>query len=1179
MYALDHQELFQNFLGNLPAPVAMLDCQMRYLAVSRRWLSAHHLEEQNLLGCFHSEIFPQLPLNWKEKFTKALTGIPQTCENWQMQPWQQLDGQIGGIMLLSTDLNNNQSKTVLNTPKYQHKPSRFLNKRYNNQPKRRPRIESIPNASSAKSLGETKVLEMIATGTAVPDILHAISNMIEAQFQPMRCSILLLDAGGKNLHRGAAPNLPEAYNQAIEGMPIGPSVGSCGTAAYFGKSVIVSDIATDPLWANYRDFALSFGLRSCWSFPIFSITGKVLGTFGIYDTKPHTPTEQQIRVLETAAHLAGIAIDRDRRERELHASEQRYQRLSANIPGMLYQYRLQKNGTNSFTYVSAGCRELFEMEPEVFLKITPQELTHPDDLTGLMESISESAQNLQDWKWEGRLFTATGKIKWVRAASRPELYPNGDIVWDGLLTEISDQKLAEFALRKSEANLAEAQKLAHVGSWEFDAITQQLTWSDELYRIYGFSLGEINPSFEEVLRRVHPDDLPMWQTTVTEAMNAGKCAEFEHRIIRPDNSVRHLYVIGQTAFNQQNQVIKVFATCLDITERKNIEAALRQYQEHLEELVQTRTAALEAANQQLCQEIVERVQAEQALKDSEEQLRLAINAARMGLWKWDKKTNTTHYFHGIESLFGVDADQLNNLENFISCVHPEDRQLVIDVMEIAIAQQVEYSVDYRIVWPDSSIHWISCQAGILRNENGAFVGMAGTVMDVTERKGAELALQRSEHQFRALYEATSLAVLIGNENGFFDGNSAAVELYGCQNRQQFSGLHPAHLSPPYQPNGQDSFSTVNQFIAQAFEKGNHRFEWIHRRFDGSEFPAEVWLTALELQEGELFFQAVVQDLTERKQAEIAIRESEAKEREKAQQLQLTVQELKRTQAQLIQSEKMSSLGQLVAGVAHEINNPVNFIYGNLVYASQYVEQLLYLLHLYKRHYPEPPVPILAALELAEIDFLVEDLPKIMESMKIGAERIREIVLSLRNFSRLDQSDRKLADIHSGIDSALMILQHRLVAQRSADSLTQKRPRIKVIKDYADLPLVDCFPGAMNQVFMNILSNAIDAFEDYYREVKEEENTSPWVPTISIKTEQISPQRLAIKIIDNGIGMNEAVKNKLFDPFFTTKPVGKGTGLGLSISYQIVVEKHGGSLSCSSQRGVGTEFIIEIPFKR
>ena len=1169
MYALDRQELFQDFLGNLPASVAMLDCQMRYLAVSRRWLSIHNLEEQNLLGCFHSEIFPQLPTTWEEKFIKALTGIPQTCENWEMQPWQQSDGKIGGIMLLSKEPNNNKFESFLNKEICQKKLKKYPKSRY-----KKP--QKLGRTNEKISLRETEVLEMIATCTPVAEILHAITEMIEGQFQGMRCSILLLDSGGKNLYKAAAPNLPDAYNQAIEGIEIGPNVGSCGTAAYWRKSVIVSDIATDPLWANYRDFTLSFGLRSCWSFPIFSITGKVLGTFGVYGSQVNAPTAQKIRVLETAAHLAGIAIDREQREAELHASEQRYQRLSANIPGMLYQYRLQSNGNHSFTYVSAGCRELFEMEPEAFLKISTQEITYPDDLPDLMESISESAQNLQGWKWEGRLFTATGKIKWIRAASRPELYPNGDIVWDGLLTEITEQKLAEFALRKSEANLAEAQKLAHVGSWEFDAMTKQLTWSDELYRIYGFSPGEINPSFEQVMRLVHPDDLQMWQTSVTEAIDAGATPEFEHRIIRFDGSLRHLYVIGKTAFNQQNKVIKVFGTCLDITERKNTEAALRQYQEHLEELVQSRTAALEAANQQLCQEIVERVQAEQALKESEGQLRLAINAARMGLWNWDSQSNTIHYLQGIESLLCVEKNQLNSLESFIACVHPEDRQLVVEAMEIGIDQQVEYSVDYRIVWPDKSIHWISCQAGVLKNETGEFVGLAGTVIDVTDRKEAEIALQRSEHKFRALYEATSLAVLIGNENGFFDGNTAAVELYGCNNRQQICGLHPADLSPPYQPNGQDSFTAANEAIRQAFKNGNYRFEWIHLRFDGTEFPSEVWLTALEVEEGKMFFQAVVQDLTERKKAEIAIRESEAKEREKAQQLEVTLQELKRTQAQLIQSEKMSSLGQLVAGVAHEINNPVNFIYGNLVYASEYVEKLLNLFELYNRYYPEPPPEIIAARELAEIDFLITDLRKIMASMKIGAERIREIVLSLRNFSRLDQSDRKLADIHSGIDSTLMILQNRLSPPRVTGN--PHFLQIQVIKDYADLPQVDCFPGAMNQVFMNILSNAIDAFENYSREINEAENSSVWVPTIRIKTEQISPERLAIKISDNGMGMSEAVKNKLFDPFFTTKPVGKGTGLGLSISYQIVVEKHGGSLSCSSQPGLGTEFIIEIPFK-
>ncbi|PSB13608.1 histidine kinase, partial [filamentous cyanobacterium Phorm 46] len=287
-----------------------------------------------------------------------------------------------------------------------------------------------------------------------------------------------------------------------------------------------------------------------------------------------------------------------------------------------------------------------------------------------------------------------------------------------------------------------------------------------------------------------------------------------------------------------------------------------------------------------------------------------------------------------------------------------------------------------------------------------------------------------------------------------------------------------------------------------------------------------------------------------------------------QKLEQTLRQLQRTQTQLIQSEKMSSLGQLVAGVAHEINNPVNFIYGNLSYTSEYTENLLKLLQLYQQEYPQPSATILDTREAFEIDYIVEDLPKILTSMKVGADRIRDIVLSLRTFSRLDEAEMKQVDIHDGIESTLLILQNRL--KNKPD-----RPPINLIKEYGELPLVECYPGQLNQVFMNLLSNAIDAVE---MEINKPDRTSKNL-TITIRTEVTDNNCVAMRITDSGPGLSEDVKRRLFDPFFTTKPVGKGTGLGLAISHSIVVEKHGGQLSCNSVLGEGSEFAIEIPLRQ
>ncbi|MEH2376655.1 sensor histidine kinase [Nostoc sp.] len=287
------------------------------------------------------------------------------------------------------------------------------------------------------------------------------------------------------------------------------------------------------------------------------------------------------------------------------------------------------------------------------------------------------------------------------------------------------------------------------------------------------------------------------------------------------------------------------------------------------------------------------------------------------------------------------------------------------------------------------------------------------------------------------------------------------------------------------------------------------------------------------------------------------------ERQQAEaELQQVLKDLQKTQTQLIQSEKMSSLGQLVAGVAHEINNPVNFIYGNLHYTDDYTQQLLLLIKLYEKYYPYPEPEIENAKKEADIEYIIEDLPKILSSMKMGAKRIREIVLSLRIFSRLDEAEFKTADIHEGIDSSLLILQYRLKAQNN-------RPEIKVVKEYGEMPKIHCFAGQLNQVFMNLLANAIDALEEGFQK-----ELCP-NPLIRISSEQVN-ENAVIRIADNGAGIPEEIQSRLFDPFFTTKPVGKGTGMGLSISYQIITEKHGGSLQCISSLGQGAEFVITIP---
>ena len=327
------------------------------------------------------------------------------------------------------------------------------------------------------------------------------------------------------------------------------------------------------------------------------------------------------------------------------------------------------------------------------------------------------------------------------------------------------------------------------------------------------------------------------------------------------------------------------------------------------------------------------------------------------------------------------------------------------------------------------------------------------------------------------------------------------------------------------------------------------------------------LLAAEIVERQLA-EAALQKAKE--ELEIRVEERTAELQSQTQQLEQALSELKQAQSNLIHSEKMSSLGQLVAGIAHEINNPINFIYGNITHTRQYANSLLELVNLYQEQYPNPLPIVQEKINYVDLEFIISDLPKILTSMKNGAERIFGIVKSLRIFSRHDEAEMKLADIHEGIDSTLMILQSRLNAKPGLWS-------IQVIKEYGNLPQIECYPGQLNQVFMNIIANAIDAFKDDSRSQSIAANeANPRI--IKIYTKLLDSEVVEIRMSNNGPEITESVMKQLFNPFFTTKPVGKGTGLGLAIGYQIIIVRHQGELQCISAPGQGAEFIIKIPIR-
>ena len=831
-------------------------------------------------------------------------------------------------------------------------------------------------------------------------------------------------------------------------------------------------------------------------------------------------TEERVRVLNLLCAQATISLENARLYQrsqdyakeleqsvaELNINKARWQRMTDNLPGLVYQVLSAADGSVSTPYMSSSCIALFEVSPEEIMTgaVDFRDMEHPDDRPAIEQGVRQATETLMPFEHEARIISASGKVKWIQTITRPERQADGSIVWDGLKIDITDRKQAEKSLKLTQ--------------FAIDHVCLPVWWikpSGQLAYANEAACRDLGYSQIEILQRYVWDfdinlEVKNWERN-WQRVKARGSSHFETQNI---NSSGEIYPVEVT---------------LDYI-------------------------ALEGEEYQsaIVRNISDRKQAEQ------EQARLIaiLEATTDIVGMADVRGNNLYLNQAGQRLLQIPAAEMNQFH--ISEVTANSMAEAMQ-MEILPTTMREGFWSGESIVRDRSGMEIPVSQVLMSHKNAqGEVEFLSTIMrDIRDRKQAEAELQEKEQFLRSIYDGAEMVIFVVNVSGdgqfrYAGWNAAAEKASGIRSANSV-GKTPAEL-----------FGAKGMVMAQRLAECARTERSIYFEecltFDEQESWWFSCLNPVKNTEGKIDrIIGTTFNISDRKRAETQLNQRTIE-------LEQTLQELQRTQSQMIQSEKMSGLGQLVAGVAHEINNPVNFIYGNLNHADEYIQELLELLQLYQQHYLKPHPDIRQKAENIDLEFLTDDLPKLLASMKVGADRIKAIVASLRNFSRMDEAEVKPVDIHDGIDSTLMILQHRLKARVSI-------PEIEVIKAYGKLPPIECYAGQLNQVFMNLITNAIDALEESFSAGR------TTAPTITIRTSLVNTQQVEIQIIDNGLGIPDHVKSRLFDPFFTTKPVGKGTGMGLSISYQIVTEKHQGTLQCISEPGQGSQFIVTIPVQQ
>jgi PAS domain S-box-containing protein len=1026
------------------------------------------------------------------------------------------------------------------------------------------------------------LLERIASGSPLEESLKLLARALELHAGDILCSILLLSDDGLHLSHGAAPSLPEAYCRAIDGIAVDAAVGSCGTAAFRREPVIVEDIATDPLWVNFRTLALQYGLRACWSTPIVDGQRQVLGTFAIYQRQPGRPTQQHLQLIALAANIAAIAIGKHKTEARLRLSDVALKTISqgvvfsrpdgviisanpaftsitgyseAEIKGRTCkllqgpltdpqtveairqaQKKNQEFGGEILNYRKDGAvfwnelsispvhdeqghlthyfgvmrdsterrraadalrlfRTLWDQSNDTFEVVDPDTgefldvnekgpaelgctraeylslrvhdidpLVTKERWQQLLEAIkatgSQSGES-RHRRMDGTTFPVEFNAKWVRL--------DRDYIVT-VVRDVSERKRAEAALRDNERRLREAQAIARMGNFHWDARTNRVTWSDELFRIYGYLPGAFEPQFDSYIASVHPDDRPRVLGTLQNAMVVGGRFDQDYRIVLADDSVRWVHSRGRTITGDDGSFAGMEGICQDISQRKQAETALQASERELRLITDLMPGLVSRVDRDLRYVFINQ-EYEKAFGKSREE----ILGHRMPEILSDK------LFRRVEpNIRRVLAGESVSFETGIQTPAGETRH--------GIAHYVpELDVDHRVV------------------------GFIVVIVDVTEVKQAEAALRVSDVALKSISQGVLVTVPDGTIVSINDAFTAITGYRKDELVGQPCSLLSGRLSDPQ----------MADRIRLARQQGvPFSAELLDCRKDGTPFWNDLTISPAHDQQGRLtHFIGVTRDITVRKQAEAARELLEARLRE---------------------SQKMEAIGTLAGGIAHDFNNIIAIILGNA--------------------------------ELARADLSVNSLALLgLEEINKAGLRARDLVQQILSFSRRQSTQRKLVAPASIVEESVRLLRATMPAYLNIEVHCERT-----------VPAILADTTQLQQVLINLATNAMQAMRGRPGRIVIRLDTvtldaaaAQTHPVLHTLHEKHPGPMVRLLVSDDGPGMDAATRARIFEPFFTTKAVGEGTGLGLAVVHGIV-RGHEGAIVVDSEVGKGATFTIYLP---